>query len=217
MAKETRHPFRRRAERPSRRQSGVGARIPSHQLTPSQRLQLEALDALCARLGRTPLREELPPLPADRPGGFLRLPARRVPVPGPGSSVSAGGTGAPAEIVPPEMTNPIGRKDGILMIGMNWLRDPNHVVYGQPEELLPGLSRTLGIPDLAQRVAEFQRNPRPEGAQIKGGKRTTLKIFIPNRLFSRAMDRGEDVWLFTGEMNPAYCLLSPGERAPDKA
>ena len=46
MAKETRHPFRRRAERPSRRQSGVGARIPSHQLTPSQRLQLEALDAL---------------------------------------------------------------------------------------------------------------------------------------------------------------------------
>ena len=61
MAKETRHPFRRRAERPSRRQSGVGARIPSHQLTPSQRLQLEARDALCGRLGRTPLREELPP------------------------------------------------------------------------------------------------------------------------------------------------------------
>lgn len=60
MVKEPRPPFRRRAERPSR-QSGAGARIPPHQLTPSQQLQLEALDALCGRLGRTPLREELPP------------------------------------------------------------------------------------------------------------------------------------------------------------
>ena len=30
-------------------------------LTPAQREHLEALDALCGRLGRTPLREELPP------------------------------------------------------------------------------------------------------------------------------------------------------------
>lgn len=30
-------------------------------LTPAQRKHLEVLDALCGRLGRTPLREELPP------------------------------------------------------------------------------------------------------------------------------------------------------------
>ena len=34
---------------------------PTRALTPAQREHLEALDALCGRLGRTPLREELPP------------------------------------------------------------------------------------------------------------------------------------------------------------
>ena len=54
-----RHPFRSRA---ARRQGGqtVSAR-PTRALTPAQREHLEALDALCGRLGRTPLREELPP------------------------------------------------------------------------------------------------------------------------------------------------------------
>lgn len=54
-----RHPFRSRA---ARRWGGqaVPAR-PTRALTPAQREHLEALDALCGRLGRTPLREELPP------------------------------------------------------------------------------------------------------------------------------------------------------------
>ena len=41
------------------------------------------------------------------------------------------------------------------MVGVNWLQNPNHVVYGRPEELLPRLSRDLGIPDLAERVDAF--------------------------------------------------------------
>lgn len=70
------------------------------------------------------------------------------------------------------------------MVGVNWLQNPNHVVYGRPEELLPRLSRDLGIPDLAERVDAFQRRPAPDGINIKGKKRTTLKLFIPNLLFS---------------------------------
>ena len=85
----------------------------------------------------------------------------------------------------------------------------NHVVYGRPEELLPRLSRDLGIPDLAERVDAFQRRPAPDGINIKGKKRTTLKLFIPNLLFSQPIEMGENVWIYTGELNPAYCLFSP--------
>ena len=96
------------------------------------------------------------------------------------------------------------------MVGVNWLQNPNHVVYGRPEELLPRLSRDLGIPDLAERVDAFQRRPAPAGINIKGKKRTTLKLFIPNLLFSQPIEMGENVWIYTGELNPAYCLFSPG-------
>ena len=95
------------------------------------------------------------------------------------------------------------------MVGVNWLPNPNHVVDGRPEELLPRLSRDLGIPDLAERVDAFQRRPAPAGINIKGKKRTTLKLFIPNLLFSQPIEMGENVWIYTGELNPAYCLFSP--------
>ena len=89
------------------------------------------------------------------------------------------------------------------------MQNPNHVVYGRPEELLPRLSRDLGIPDLAEQVDAFQRRPAPDGINIKGKKRTTLKLFIPNLLFSQPIEMGENVWIYTGELNPAYCLFSP--------
>lgn len=97
------------------------------------------------------------------------------------------------------------------MIGRTWLSDPNHVVYGQPEELLPRLSRELGIPDLAEQVAAFRRQPVPEGINIRGKKRTALRLFIPNLLFSEGIEMGENVWIYTGELNPAYCLFVPWE------
>ena len=54
-----RHPFRSRA---ARRWGGQAVPAqPTRALTPAQWEHLEALNALCGRLGRTPLREELPP------------------------------------------------------------------------------------------------------------------------------------------------------------
>ena len=61
MAKETRHPFRRRAERPSRRHGGGGARTPPPPPPPPPRLPGAGRAARGGGGGRTPLREELPP------------------------------------------------------------------------------------------------------------------------------------------------------------
>lgn len=93
------------------------------------------------------------------------------------------------------------------MIGWNWLQNPNHVVYGQSEDLLPRLSREFGIPGLAEQVGAFRREPAAEGVNIRGKRRTTLKLFIPNLLFSRPVEKGENVWIYAGTLTPAYCLF----------
>ena len=66
------------------------------------------------------------------------------------------------------------------MMNVAWFKNPDHVAYCKEEEILPKLSRELGINDLAQRVEAFRKEPSPEGENIKGRKRTTLKLMIPN-------------------------------------
>ena len=87
-----------------------------------------------------------------------------------------------------------------------WFKNPDHVAYCKEEEILPKLSR-----ELAQRVEAFRKEPSPEGENIKGRKRTTLKLMIPNLTFSEPVDMGENVWIYMGDLCPAYCLYTPWE------
>ena len=95
------------------------------------------------------------------------------------------------------------------MLNQSWFRNQNNVVCCRKEEVLPRLARELAIPDLSQRVEEFQKTPTAEGVNISGRKRTTLKLLIPNLTFSEPIDMGENVWIYMGELCPAYCLYMP--------
>ena len=106
----------------------------------------------------------------------------------------------------------VKRKWRAMKMNINWLKDPDHVAYCEEETIVPRLARELGISDLGRRVAEFRRSPVPEGVNIKGLKRTTLKMFIPNLMFQEPIDMGENVWLYMGELCPAYCLYTPWEK-----
>ena len=97
------------------------------------------------------------------------------------------------------------------MLNQGWFRNQNNVVCCRKEEVLPKLARELAIPDLSQRVEEFQKTPTAEGVNISGRKRTTLKLLIPNLTFSEPIDMGENVWIYMGELCPAYCLYMPQE------
>ena len=66
------------------------------------------------------------------------------------------------------------------MLNLTWIKNPDHVSYCKENEVLPRLARELGIADLAQQVEEFRTHPTAEGVNLKGKKRTTLKLFIPN-------------------------------------
>ena len=97
------------------------------------------------------------------------------------------------------------------MMHVNWFKNPDNVVYCQAEEVLPRLSRELGVSDLAERVEAFRAAPTAEGVNIKGLRRTTLKLFIPALTFSEPLEMGENVWIYMGELCPAYCLYTPWE------
>ena len=94
------------------------------------------------------------------------------------------------------------------MLNLTWIKNPDHVSYCKENEVLPRLARELGIADLAQQVEEFRTHPTAEGVNLKGKKRTTLKLFIPNLTFPEPV---ENVWIYMGELCPAYCLFTPWE------
>ena len=85
----------------------------------------------------------------------------------------------------------------------------------EQNEVLPRLARELGIADLAQQVEEFRTHPTAEGVNLKGKKRTTLKLFIPNLTFPEPVEMGENVWIYMGELCPAYCLFTPWEETKE--
>ena len=97
------------------------------------------------------------------------------------------------------------------MLNLTWIKNPDHVSYCKENEVLPRLARELGIADLAQQVEEFRTHPTAEGVNLKGKKRTTLKLFIPNLTFPEPGEMGENVWIYMGELCPAYCLFTPWE------
>ena len=110
------------------------------------------------------------------------------------------------------------------MLNLTWIKNPDHVSYCKENEVLPRLARELGIADLAQQVEEFRTHPTAEGVNLKGKKRTTLKLFIPfrftpsavgwvnlkgkkrttlklfipNLTFPEPVEMGENVWIYMG-------------------
>lgn len=95
------------------------------------------------------------------------------------------------------------------MLTLSYLEDEENVVYGQEEDIVPTLARDLQIPDLLELVARFRQTPVKEGVVIPGGHRSSVRLFIPDLYFGRHIDMGENVWLYLGEMSPAYCVYRP--------
>ena len=97
------------------------------------------------------------------------------------------------------------------MLTLKWLKNEDHVVYGKEEDVVPLLSKNLKISDLGEKVKAFRENPVKEGVVLKGGNRSSVRLFVPDLLFDEKIEMGENVWLYMGEMSPAYCLYIPWE------
>ncbi len=101
------------------------------------------------------------------------------------------------------------------MLTVSWLTDAENVVYGREDELIPQLAKDLMIPDLMDAVEAFRQAPTREGLVLKGGRRSSVRLFVPDLCFDRHIDMGENVWLYLGEMSPAYCVYQPWDETKE--
>ena len=74
------------------------------------------------------------------------------------------------------------RKEDTTM-HINWFKDENHLVYINGETQLAELEQTLHFPGLAEAANELRRHPTAEGFTIKGPKRTSGRLFVPDLAF----------------------------------
>lgn len=94
-------------------------------------------------------------------------------------------------------------------MNVNWFKNPNNVVYAPVDEFADNFGRETGIPNLRQELEEFKKNPVAEGKNLKGERRTYLKLLIPDKLFDEKIYMGDCIWVFMGENYESYCIYWP--------
>ena len=94
---------------------------------------------------------------------------------------------------------------------IDWFKNPDNVIYADINEFADNFGKETGISGLRNKLEQFRENPTKEGMLLRGTKRTTLKIFIPDMYFEdeEKLDMGDTVWIYMGEYYPCYCLYWP--------
>lgn len=89
---------------------------------------------------------------------------------------------------------------------INWFKDENHLVYINGETQLAELERTLHFPGLTEAADALRQHPTAEGLTIKGAKRTSGRLFIPDLTFGEHIEMGENIFFYMGEMQECYVI-----------
>ena len=99
------------------------------------------------------------------------------------------------------------------MLRLDWLKQDENVSYVDANTFIPNYAKETGIPDLLRQIIEFVESPVKEGKTIIGTRHTSLRLFIPNLMFDEHIDMGENPWLYSGDMYPAYCIYGLPEKS----
>lgn len=96
-----------------------------------------------------------------------------------------------------------------MSMNINWFKDPDHLVYINAEKSLAELEKRLKLPGLVQAADMLRAAPNAEGITIKGSKRSSGKLFIPDLVFKQHIEMGENLFLYLGEMSECYVIYYP--------
>ncbi len=91
-------------------------------------------------------------------------------------------------------------------MNIQWLQDENNLVYINAEKDLHRLEVQLQLPGLEEAATELHNHPTKEGLTLKGPRRTTARLFIPDLLYGKKIEMGENIFLFMGEMSECYVI-----------
>ena len=80
----------------------------------------------------------------------------------------------------------------------------NSLAAGRYQRLrLPGFFEEHQATDMLRAA------PNAEGITIKGSKRSSGKLFIPDLVFKQHIEMGENLFLYLGEMSECYVIYYP--------
>ena len=89
---------------------------------------------------------------------------------------------------------------------INWFKDENHLVYINGATQLAELEKALHFPGLEEAANEPRQHPTAEGFTIKGPKRTSGRLFVPDLTFGEHIEMGENIFFYMGEMQECYVI-----------
>lgn len=104
--------------------------------------------------------------------------------------------------------NAVMTKGERKMTNIKWFKDPNNISYVDANEFMDHFGKEIGVENLWEKVKAFADNPTKEGQMLKGTKRTSIKLFIPDLTFDEHLEMGENVWMFMGEHYDCYCIYN---------
>lgn len=91
-------------------------------------------------------------------------------------------------------------------MNIKWLQDEDNLVYINAEKDLHRLEVQLQLPGLEEAATELRNNPTAEGLTLKGPRRTTARLFIPDLLYGKHIEMGENIFLYRGDMVECYVI-----------
>lgn len=91
-------------------------------------------------------------------------------------------------------------------MNIQWLQDQDNLVYINAEKDLHRLEVQLQLPGLEEAATELHNNPTAEGLTLKGPRHTTARLFIPDLLYGKKIEMGENIFLYRGDMVECYVI-----------
>ena len=91
-------------------------------------------------------------------------------------------------------------------MNIQWLQDQDNLVYINAEKDLHRLEVQLQLPGLVEAATKLHNNPTAEGLTLKGPRRTTARLFIPDLLYGKKIEMGENIFLYRGDMVECYVI-----------
>ncbi|MBQ1674422.1 MAG: hypothetical protein II069_00080 [Oscillospiraceae bacterium] len=91
-------------------------------------------------------------------------------------------------------------------MNIQWLQDQDNLVYINAEKDLHRLEVQLQLPGLEEAATKLHNNPTAEGLTLKGPRRTTARLFIPDLLYGKKIEMGENIFLYRGDMVECYVI-----------
>ena len=84
--------------------------------------------------------------------------------------------------------------------------------FFQPRPLcrqLQALEKALKFPGLTAAAAQLRDHPTAEGLTVKGPKRTSARLFVPDLVFDEHIEMGENIFFYMGELSECYVIYWP--------